>query len=84
MVNRCLPQDHMIFSSKICSYNVNDKDHAIQYDICNFWVHIKCNNLNYIDYKYLQSNNDRWYCITCSSLIFPFNWLKETKTLKAY
>ena len=32
----------------------------IQCDICNFWVHIKCNNLYYIDYKYLQGNNDPW------------------------
>ena len=51
MVNGCLPQSHLIFPCKICNKNVNDKDHAIQCDICNFWVHIKCKNLNYIDYK---------------------------------
>ena len=79
MVNRCLPQSHLIFPCKICNKNVNDKDHAIQRDICNLWVHIKCNNLNYIHYKYLQGNNDPWYCITCSSSIFPFNCLNNTK-----
>ena len=79
MVNGCLPQNHLIFPCKICDKNINDKDHAIQCDICNFWVHIKCNNLNYIDYKYLQGNNDPWYCITCSSSIFPFNCLNNKK-----
>ena len=64
-------KNHMTFLCKICNKNVNDNDHAIQCDTCNFWVDIKCNSLNYIDYKYLQSNNDPWYCITCSSSIFP-------------
>ena len=68
-----------IFPCKICNKNVNDNDHAIQCDTCNFWVHIKCSNLNYIDYKYLQGNNDPWYCITCSSSIVPFNCLNNKK-----
>ena len=79
MVNGCLPQSYLMFPSKICNKNINDKDHAIQCDICNFWVPIKCNNLNYIDQKYLQGNNDPWNCITCSSSIFPFNCLNNRK-----
>ena len=79
MVNGCLPLSHLIFPCKICNNNVNDKDHAIQCDIYNFWVHIKCNNFNYIDYKYLRGNSDPWYCITCSSSIFPFNCLNNKK-----
>ena len=69
----------MTFPCRICNKNVNDNDHVIQCEICNFWVHIKCNNLNYIDYKYLQENSDHWYCITCSSSIFPFNSLNNKK-----
>ena len=34
--------------------------------------HMKCNNLNHIDYKYLQGSNDPWYCLSCCSNIFPF------------
>ena len=45
--------------------------------ISNFWVHIKYNNLNFIDYKYLQGNNDPWFCVTCSSSRFPFNCLNK-------
>ena len=35
--------------------NVQDKDKAVQYDLCELWIHIQCNNLNYSDYRYLQN-----------------------------
>ena len=79
MVNGYLPQNYMTLPCSICNKNVNDSDHAIQCDICNFWVYIKCENPNYIDYKYLQGNNDPWNCITCSSSIFPFSCLNNKK-----
>ena len=69
----------MTFPCRICNKSDNDNDHAIQCDICNFWVHIKFHNLNYTDYKYLQGNDDPWYCITHSSSIFPFNCLNGKK-----
>ena len=71
-------QKHITFPRRICNKDVNDND-AIECYICNFWVHIKCSNLNFIDYKYLQGNNDRWFCVTCSSSIFPFNCLNNKK-----
>ena len=37
------------------------------------------NNINYIDYKHLQGNNDPCYCITCLSSIFPFNCSNNRK-----
>ena len=45
---------------------------AAQCDNCQSWVHMKCNKLNHIDYKYLQGSNDPWYCLSCCSNIFPF------------
>ena len=36
---------------KICNDNI--KDSASPCDICQCWIHIKCNNLNHIDYKYI-------------------------------
>ena len=59
--------------------NVNDNDRAIQCEFCNYWFHINCNNLNYIDCKFLQNSNDPWYCILCCSRIFPFNSMKSNK-----
>ena len=67
----------MTLPCRICNKNVNNNDHAIQCNISNFWVHIKCNNLNYMDDECLHGNNDLWYCISCSSSIFPINCLNN-------
>ena len=67
------------FPCRICAKNVHDKDKAVQCDLCEFWIHIKCNNLNYLDYRYLQSCDESWYCIECCSSIFPFNSLSSNK-----
>ena len=67
------------FHCRICEKNVSDKDKAVQCDLCELWVHIKCNNLNYLDYRYLQNSNESWYCIECCSTIFPFNSLLSNK-----
>ena len=61
------------FSCRICAKNVHDK--AVQCGLCELWIHIKCNNLHYLDYKYLQNCDESWYCIECCSRIFPFNSL---------
>ena len=67
------------FPYRICEKNVSDKDKPIQCDLCELWVHIKCNNLNYLDYRYLQNNNESWYCIEYCSTFFPFNSLLSNK-----
>ena len=67
------------FPCRICEKNVSDKDKALQCGLCGLWVQIKCNNLNYLDYRYLQSSNESWYCIECCSTIFPFDSLLSNK-----
>ena len=63
----------MMFISR--NINVTNKDSAVQFDICQPWVHMKCNKLNHIDYKYLQGANEPWYCLSSCSNIFPFGTL---------
>ena len=46
-----------IFACKLCPKNVTDNDNPVLCDLCQIWVHIKCNHLNYMDYKYLQGCN---------------------------
>ena len=46
------------FSCRICAKNVHNKDKAVQRDFCEFQIHIKCNNLNYLDYRYLQKRDE--------------------------
>ena len=65
------------FPCKLCPKNVSDNDNAILCDPCQTWVHIKCNHLNYIDYKYLQGCNEPWYCISCTTMLFPFGNLNN-------
>ena len=69
------------FPCKLCPKNVSDNDHAILCDLCQIWVHIKCNHLNYIDYKYLQGCNEPWYCLSCTTMHFPFGNLNNQKFL---
>ena len=71
------------FPCKICAKNVSDKVKAVQCDLCELWVHIKCNNLNYLDYRYLQNSNESWYCIECCSTIFPFNSISSNRNFLA-
>ena len=71
------------FPCKICAKNVSDKVKAVQGDLCELWVHVKCNNLNYLDHRYLQNSNKSWYCIECCSTIFPFNFISNNKNFLA-
>ena len=70
-----------VFPCKICNSNIKDTDSAAQCDICQFWIHIKCNNLNHIGYKYLQGSSDPWFCISCCNETFPFGILTNKNFL---
>ena len=63
---------NIAFPCKLCNKNINDNDAAIQSDICQFWVHLRCNKLNLVDYKYLQGSADPWFCLSCCSTILTF------------
>ena len=56
----------------VCKESALNQHKAICFDHCNHWVHIKCNDLNDLDYNLLKSKNEFWYCILCSSEILPF------------
>ena len=60
---------------------MKDTDSAIHCDICQFWIHMKCNNLNHIDYKYLQGSSVAWFCISFCDEIFPFRILTNKNFL---
>ena len=52
------------FPCKICKNNITNSDPAIPCDLCASWLHIKCNDLSHIDYKFLKNANDPWLCIS--------------------
>ena len=56
-----------------CEKIVRNRDKAICCDLCIKWIHIRCNNLNDLDYEYLKNNDETWYCNkTCIQEILPF------------
>ena len=75
--------NHPKFPLRICAKNVHDKDKAVQCDLCELWIHIKFNKLNYLDYRYLQNCDESSYCIDCCSTVFPFNSLSSNKNFLA-
>ena len=44
-------------------------------------VGIKCNHLNYLNYKYLEGYNEPWYCLSFTAILFPFGNLNNQKIL---
>ena len=55
-----------------CEKIVKTRDKAICCDLCIKWIHIRCNNLNDLDYEYFKNNDETWYCKTCIQEILPF------------
>ena len=66
-----------------CSIGAKSIGDDVFCDKCNSWIHIKCNNLNYVNYEYLNDNDDPWFCLKCNSEIFPLGTLNN-KTFNLY
>ena len=81
MNNSSINKGEPIFHCKLCPKNVTDNDNAILCDLCQTWVYIKCNHLNYMDYKYLQYCNKPWYCLSCTNTFFLFGNLNNQNFL---
>ena len=79
--NSSKKQREPIFPCKLCPKNVTDNDNAILCNLCQTWVHIKSNHLNYMDYRYVQGCNEPWYCLSCSNTLFPFGNLNNQNFL---
>ena len=59
----------------VCKKPVGKNHNAVQCDLCQYWVHIGCNNLNKKDYAYFnkKSNEDvEFFCINCLKNNIPF------------
>lgn len=56
----------------ICTKPVGKNHKAIQCDVCNFWIHIRCNDISPTQYNELIDNDESWICIKCLNSILPF------------
>ena len=62
------------FPCGTCSKPVGNKHKAIQCDICNLWIHIKCNNIPTSTYEKLITDDQlTWCCTKCTKSTIPFS-----------
>ena len=57
----------------ICDKNIHGNQRAIFCDNCNFYVHIKCNDISAAEYKELEKEPDdvSWFCKNVQWICFP-------------
>ena len=65
------------FPCSVCHKSTGDKENSFFCDLCKLWVHIKCNNINYVDYQYLPGCSDSWFCLNCNSEIHALGNLNK-------
>ncbi len=63
----------------ICSKTVGQRMRAVQCDLCNYWNHIKCDEIDVNTYNLLKKSNesDLYYCKICKEEIFVFQTLNN-------
>lgn len=68
---------NIVFPCKLCYKSINDTDAATPCDICQFWVYLRFNELNLVEYKYSQEQTDPWFCSSFCSTILLFENLTD-------
>ena len=67
------------FPCSICPKNVAKSHNAVWCDICNLWVHIKCNNITKYCYRKLQNDKEPWHCKKCIKNTVAFSQLSDNQ-----
>ena len=68
------------FPCKRCLKSVNNNHNAILCDICESWVHIKCNKYDRKDYNdYKNDPSKTFHCLNCIEDIIPFSKLNDNE-----
>ena len=70
----------------ICHKNIAARHKSVFCNNCNFWVHVKCNNISNSEYVELQNEADDvpWFCLQCTKIMFPFGQLDNDELLNLY
>ena len=64
----------ILFPCGICCKPVASNHRAVQCDVCNLWIHIKCNSISPGEYEKLKETEDlQWFCVKCFKNNVPFS-----------
>jgi len=69
------------FPCSSCDKNVNNNHKALQCDICNQWIHLRCNYLDLTEYNRLKKCSLDWFCTNCLKEILPFQKLTTNELI---
>ena len=69
--------DNFIYPCGVCNRKVGDHMRAIQCDLCNYWNHMKCDQIEPSHYEKLKKpeNTQHHFCRLCKEEHFPFQSL---------
>ena len=65
------------FPCGICHKKIPAHGKSVYCNHCQFWVHIRCNNISNSEHEELQKEPDDvpWFCLKCTAVMFPFGSL---------
>ena len=76
------------FPCSVCEKSVAINHEVVCFDICNRWVHIRCNNICKKTYNNFKKDPTTWFCKCCMQKEIPFSNINDieynrlTKDLK--
>ena len=79
LIRRCQYSKNMAhYPCGVCEKSIDDsKQSSIFCDLCKFWVHTKCNQLNFLDFQHIKACTEPWFCFKCISDLFSFGTLNN-------
>ena len=66
-----LSKHKVSYPCNLCNKPVASTHKALCCDICDNWVHIKCNSVSASDYELLKHSDSKWFCVKCIGEVFP-------------
>ena len=62
----------------LCNRPVGDNHRSIQCDVCDSWIHIRCNSISASEYEDYMTNEEPWICLKCINLALPFSYQQDS------
>ena len=66
------PMDDSLSPCGICNKNIGINHKFVKCSICNYKIHIKCNQTDDATFEKNKKNSDPIFCLICQVEIIPF------------